>query len=106
LAVLIAAYFWQYDSFASIRRIPIILIFEGLAYIGLQMMTRKIQIIGRWWDWLYYFGLLSIMIPVIFADKDNIWIWNLITDAGTFLLIFPACIDLFKLLFKWEKKQV
>jgi len=106
LAFLIAFYFWKNDSLVSIRRIPMLLILEGLVYIGLQMMTRRIQIVGKWWDWIYYFGLLSIMIPVTFADQANLSTWNLVTDGGTVLLIVPAMIDLYKLIIKWEKKKV
>jgi hypothetical protein len=69
------------------------------------MITRRIQIVGYWWDWIYYFGLLSIMIPVTFADRANLATWNLIPDWGAFLLILPAVIDLFKLILKWERKK-
>ena len=90
---------------ASIRRIPMWLIFSGLVYIALQMLSRRLNIVGQWWDWMYYFGLLSIMIPVTFADQEHLSVWNIVTDLGTILLILPAGIDLFKLLIKWEKKR-
>jgi hypothetical protein len=92
-SLLICIYFWNSTDLLSIKRLPIYIIVLAVLYIGMQMLTRKFSEVNKWWDWVYYFGLLSIMIPATFATKQYEQIYHLITDVGTIFLILPALVD-------------
>jgi hypothetical protein len=93
LAVLICSYFWQAITILEIRQLPMQVLIMCVAYIGLQMLTRRLSGSQNWWDWVYYVGLLCIMIPVSIANDENAALYHAITDYGTILLIIPVLID-------------
>lgn len=93
LSILICSYFWDSNELSQIQHIPILILSYTVVYIGLQLLTRKFSIVQNWWDWVYYAGLLSIMIPTFIATKDNQKLVHLITDYGTICLILPVFVD-------------
>lgn len=93
LASLICTYFWKSTTLIEIQQIPLYVLILSVAYIGLQMATRRISGVQNWWDWVYYIGLLSIMIPVTFANTEHEKLFHAITDYGTILLIIPVLVD-------------
>jgi hypothetical protein len=105
LSVLICSYFWNISDLISLKQLPVFVIILAVIYIGLQMLTRKLSEVNNWWDWVYYFGLLSIMIPVTFATKESETIFHLITDIGTICLILPALADGYFLIVQSPNKK-
>lgn len=105
LSVLICTYFWNATDLLALKQLPIMVIILAVFYIGLQMLTRKLSEVNNWWDWVYYFGLLSIMIPVTFATKQYEQIFHLITDIGTICLILPAMADGYFLIVQSPQKK-
>ncbi len=103
LSFLICTYFWKSDDLNSIQQIPIYILALTAIYIGLQLLTRKLSQVQNWWDWVYYFGLLSIMLPNLFATNSNQHIYHFISDYGTICLIIPAMIDGWNLIMKFLK---
>lgn len=93
LSVLICMYFWNATELIQIKEIPIYLLVLAIAYIGLQMTTRKLATVHNWWDWVYYMGLVSIMVPVSFATSEHEKMYHIITDVGTICLILPVLAD-------------
>jgi hypothetical protein len=93
LSVLICMYFWNSTELIQIKQIPVYLLVMSVVYIGLQMYTRKISTVHNWWDWVYYIGLVSIMVPVSIATSENEKIIHLVTDIGTICLILPVLAD-------------
>lgn len=93
LSVIICWYFWNATELIEIKQIPIYILILAVVYIGFQMLSRKISAAHNWWDWVYYIGLLSIMIPVMLANEKNKDVYNIITDYGTLLLILPVLVD-------------
>lgn len=71
---------------------------EGLIYIAAQMITRKFSSVDNWWDWVYYFGLISIMLTVSFGSISQSGTWFMVVKSGTIMLVLPAIIDFIKLL--------
>lgn len=98
LGIMICCYFWNTNDFIAIKQIPWYVIVEGLLYIAAQMLTRKFSIVNNWWDWLYYFGLVSIMLTVSFGSISHADSWFLFVKSGTIALVIPAVIDFVKLL--------
>ncbi len=93
LAIAIGLYYWNTNDFEAIKRLPIFLLLLCVLYILLQMLTRRLTKVNNWWDWVYYVGLVSIMLPVLFAKANNQHIFHLITDFGTLALLIPALVD-------------
>lgn len=93
LSVLISSYFWNATTLMEIKQLPIYILILAVAYIGLQMLTRKLSGIQNWWDWVYYVGLLSIMIPAMLANAENFKLYHAITNYGTLCLILPVLVD-------------
>lgn len=92
-SISICEYFWSSDSLSELQRIPIIILVYAVLYIGLQLLTRKLSEVKNWWDWVYYAGLVAIMIPTFLVTEENQKFFNLITDYGTICLIIPVLVD-------------
>ncbi len=103
LSFLLCSYFWKSNDLAHLQQIPIYILMLAAIYIGLQLLTRKLSQVQNWWDWVYYFGLLSIMLPNLLANRSNQNIFHFISDYGTICLIIPAIIDGWNLILKFLK---
>jgi hypothetical protein len=103
LSFLICSYFWKSNDLVRLQQIPISILALAAIYIGLQLLTRKLSKVQKWWDWVYYFGLLSIMLPNLLADESNQKYYHFISDYGTICLIIPAIIDGWNLIMKFLK---
>jgi hypothetical protein len=93
LAVLICSYFWESTTLLEIRQLPMTVLVMCVVYIGMQMLTRRLSGNQNWWDWVYYVGLICIMVPVSFANEKNELLYHVMTDYGTILLIIPVLVD-------------
>lgn len=94
LASTIIFYFWNSKDLEGFKRIPVSILILAVLYIIVQLYTRKISVSRSWWDWVYYFGLVSIMISVSLSNENNFKVYNVISDYGTFLLLLPALVEL------------
>lgn len=104
LATLICMYFWNASELIEIKQLPIQILVFAVIYIGLQMLTRKMTNVNNWWDWIYYLGLVSIMVPVMLADVEHAKLYHAITDYGTILLILPVLVDGYNFINKPSKQ--
>ena len=93
LSFILCLYFWNATTIILLKQIPISIVLVAIIYIGLQMLTRKISKIHNWWDWVYYGGLVSIMITVSFATLEYFKVFQYIVELGTICLILPIFID-------------
>lgn len=90
---LIINYYWTHDDLAALRNIPVFIVVLAFAYILLQMLKRYLFREKPWWDWLYYIGLLAMMLPNLLANLENLTIYNQVADIGTLFLVIPVIID-------------
>ena len=95
IGCIVCVYFWNATVLAQISTLPIWLLVLTVIYISLQMFSRRFSDAAHWWDWIYYIGLLSIMIPVSIITEDNERLCHLATDFGTLFLIAPPIADAF-----------
>jgi uncharacterized membrane protein HdeD (DUF308 family) len=95
IGAIVCGYFWKATSIDQVSTLPIWLLILTVVYIGLQMFSRKYSEAGHWWDWIYYLGLISIMVPVSIINEENESLCHLITDVGTVMLIAPPLADLY-----------
>lgn len=93
LAATIVLYFWNVNTLVEITKLPLYVLILTVVYIGFQMVTRRFSKKQNWWDWIYYIGLASIMLPVVMAKPENEKIFHLLTDYGILFLLLPVLID-------------
>ncbi|NRA10622.1 MAG: hypothetical protein HRT57_01545 [Crocinitomicaceae bacterium] len=86
-------YFWSVDTVESVAILPFYLTVLCMVYVGLQISKRLIFKSQNWWDWLYYLGLISVMLPAYMITQENVGIYSFMTDYGTLFLIIPALMD-------------
>ena len=98
IAVLINFYYWSGQSLSLIKDVPLYIMILAFGYILLQILKRYITRNQNWWDWLYYIGLLSMMLPTLIADEGNSDVLNRVCDFGAVFLLLPAVKDLYNLL--------
>lgn len=104
LSFLLFMYFWKAENFLAIKYIDFRIIIFAIIYILLQLLTRKLSSAPHWWDWVYYFGLLSIMIASIFITNETFNVFHSLTRFGTVLLIVPLFADIYQLFLKKKLK--
>ena len=86
-------YYWQNDSLESMVSVPLVIMIFTFVYILCQIGKRFFFQKQNWWDWLYYIGLLVIILPRFLADSDNLGIFQTVTDIGILFLLVPVFLD-------------
>lgn len=100
LGGIITYYYWSHESLESLLYVPIYIMILALVYILLQIAKRYLYKEYNWWDWLYYVGLLAMMLPTLFASEESLSTYNLFTDIGVLFLIIPIVLDGYKVIQK------
>ena len=93
IAVIVSLYFWNNDSFESVKFIPIYILILCSIYIALQIARRYFLKTNYWHDWLYYISLCTILIPVLLCNQQNVGTMDLIEDIGVVFLIIPLILE-------------
>ncbi len=93
VSCVIISYYWSNSTLSSISLVPISVMILALIYIVIQIAKRFFIKEYNWWDWLYYIGLISMMIPTFFANSENESTFHFVTDYGTLFLIIPILLD-------------
>lgn len=93
VSLLIVGYYWSNSSLSSITLVPITIMILALFYILIQIAKRFFIKEQNWWDWLYYIGLIAMMLPTVVANSANETYFHFITDYGTLFLIIPVLLD-------------
>lgn len=94
----VVRYYWLVDSLDAIRILPRYLILLFLAYVLLQVLKRWLYKERNWWDWIYYIGLASAMLPTFMASTESIDMFQFMSKYGTLFLIIPVALDLYTLM--------
>lgn len=98
IGIIICFYYWVNSTLESMKHVPIYIMILAFVYILFQIIKRYISRNQNWWDWLYYIGLVVMMLPTLFLTDQNLTLFNLLTDVGIIFLIVPVLLDGFKLL--------
>ena len=86
-------HFWSVSTVIEIQNVPILIMVLCLCYVLVQIVKRYFLKNDNWWDWLYYIGLISVMIPPYMIEEDNASTFMMLAKYGTFFLIIPAVAD-------------
>lgn len=89
----ITQYYWSVETIEEIKKVPILIMVLCMVYVVIQILKRYLFKKQNWWDWLYYIGLLSVMIPAYMATPENLSTFSMMTDYGIVFLIVPALLD-------------
>ena len=90
----VIAYYWSVEGEASLKQVPIWVMVLCFVYVLIQVVKRYILKRQNWWDWLYYIGLISVMIPAYFSNEKNWETFELFADFGSLFLIVPLLFDI------------
>lgn len=89
----ITSYYWMHSNLEDIVYVPLYIMILSFVYILAQILKRSILKKQYWWDWLYYIGLIAMVVPTFLGKESTATWWHLITDIGTLFLIVPVVLD-------------
>lgn len=98
LAVLIIAasyifiYYLLANDITDLRSLPTSFLIAIIAYILAQLIKRFIQKRMPWYNWLYYIGLIAVVIPLPLFSVQGSWVFSL-TRWGSLFLIVPPLVE-------------
>lgn len=92
-AGVIVNYYWENSELKSMKEIPMYVMIITLLYILIQIFKRSIYKEQRWYDWLYYVGLIAMMLPTLIISENNLKLFNYLTDVCTLFLIVPVIVE-------------
>lgn len=98
VGVLVFLYYFRAISLEQIRYLPNYLLVYILIYILLQIVKRHLLKLRHKLDWIYYIGLLAIVLPMFFEllFSEPLYV-KVVSFSSLFFLIQPL-IDLAKLI--------
>jgi len=92
-AGIVVNYYWQNSTIEALKEIPVYVMIVTLVYILIQIFKRSIYKEQRWYDWLYYVGLIAMMLPTVLVTETNLTLFNYVTDVCTLFLIVPIVLE-------------
>lgn len=90
---MVVAYYWMNGSWEARINLPVYLLVLVFAYVVVQVTKRFLFARRNWWDWLYYIGLLAVVLPTYFMETTQQEYFHWLTDFGTIFLIVPVLLD-------------
>ncbi|MDX1651143.1 MAG: hypothetical protein R3277_01545 [Brumimicrobium sp.] len=98
----IVYYYWTVSDASQLRDLPMSVLVYIIIYILGQLLKRYVKKNIKWYDWVYYLGLIAIVLPIISETflKDNILA---ITKYGALFLLIPPLIELALIAIKGNK---
>lgn len=98
IACLEASYYFRAKDQDTLIFVPLKVNLLLLGYIVLQFLKRILFKYRNWWDWIYFIGMIGLILPVFFGEHITYNFLFVLTGAGVVLLILPPLLDSFKLL--------
>ena len=98
LGSLIINYYWTNNTLSSIVFVPMYVVVMTFFYIILQIAKRYFISNKNWWHWLYYLGLIGVLLPLYFAKEENLDTFQWVSDCGVSFLIVPLLFDIKELI--------
>ncbi|MEX2484090.1 MAG: hypothetical protein WED10_06015 [Brumimicrobium sp.] len=98
-ASFIVFYYWTASNINDLRKLPTVLLTYIIFFILAQLIKRYVKKQMKWYDWIYYLGLIAILIPLPLFFSSGEWMFS-VTKYGSLLLFIPSVIELFVLVAK------
>ena len=106
LVILIASglyvfiYYLIADQIYELRSLPTGFLIAVIVYILTQLIKRYFQKKMPLYNWLYYLGLIAVVIPLPLFSVQGDWVFS-VTRWGSLFLIIPPVIELIVM---WKSK--
>ncbi|MDX1445144.1 hypothetical protein [Lishizhenia sp.] len=100
-AVYLVGYYQSASTMADLRVLPNSVLIAVAIFIVLQLLKRFMFKRMYWFDWLYYFGLIAILLPLLLKFEEGEWLHD-VTDFGSLFLVLSPLIGIVMLLLKKE----
>lgn len=96
-ALYVFVYYILANEILELRTLPTSFLIAVIVYILTQLIKRFLQKNMPWYNWLYYLGLIAIIIPLpLFSTQGN-WVFS-VTRWGSLFLLIPPLIEFLVLL--------
>lgn len=92
LSAFIIIHYWKATTYYEIRQIPIAILVFLAIYVLLQFVKRYLSE-QRWYDWIYYIGLIAVTLPYFLAKPGNFESYLLFAQLGVLTLLIPTFLD-------------
>lgn len=77
------------DQILDLRTLPTSFLIAVIIYILVQLIKRFLQKKMPWYNWLYYLGLLAIIVPLPLFSVQGNWVFSVARWGSLFLLVPP-----------------
>jgi len=96
-ALYVFVYYMLANEILELRTLPTSFLIAVIVYILTQLIKRFLRKNMPWYNWLYYLGLIAIIIPLpLFSTQGN-WVFS-VTRWGSLFLLIPPLIEFLVLL--------
>lgn len=89
----IIVHYWMNTEVADLTDLPMDVFIALFGYVFIQIGKRQWFSARNWWDWLYYIGLTTAVLPTFFATAENAASYSIAAQIGSFFLLLPVVID-------------
>lgn len=101
-AIYVFFYYVSADQIADLRNLPTAILVAVIVYLAIQFVKRYLQKVMPWYNWLYYIGIIAIIIPLPLFSVEGDWVFS-VTRWGSLFLLIPPVIEFLVLLKAKEK---
>lgn len=84
------------DQIIELRTLPTGFLIAVIVYILTQLIKRYLQKKMPWYNWLYYLGLIAVVLPLPLFSVQGDWIFS-VTRWGSLFLVIPPLIEIIAL---------
>src|SRR5690554_7710257 len=96
------SYYMLANEITALRSLPTSFVIAVIVYILAQLIKRFIQKKMPWYNWLYYLGLMAVIIPLPLFSVQGNWVFS-VTRYGSLFLLIPPLVEFLILI---RKKSV
>ena len=81
------------DQIIELRTLPTSFLMAVIVYILTQLIKRYLQKKMPWYNWLYYLGLVAVVIPLPLFSVQGDWVFS-VTRWGSLFLLIPPLVEI------------
>ena len=91
-ALYVVGYYMLANEITELRSLPTSFLIAIIAYILAQIIKRFVQKKMPWYNWIYYLGLIAVIIPLPLFSVQGNWVFS-VTRWGSLFLLVPPLIE-------------
>ena len=103
-ALAINYYYWTTTELEELRHLPPFLLTSLIIYIGVQLLKRYLKKKIEWYDWMYYVGLVSSVLPLLTFFSSGDWLFQ-VTRYGALFFLFSPLVEVIKMILQRKRSK-